>query len=67
MLLKERIAAGIKKARKEKGITMKQLAESLKVNRMTIVRYESGEQNLCSDTIESIAKALGVSVEVIFR
>lgn len=67
MSLKEQIAAGIKQARKEQGLTQKQLAERLNVNRMTVVRYESGDQNLCADTLDAIAKALGYEVRVLIH
>lgn len=47
--------------RKEKGLTQKQLADEIGVNRMTIARYEQGLYSPKSSQIESIAEALDVS------
>lgn len=47
--------------RKEKGLTQKQLADEIGVNRMTIARYEQGLYSPKSAQIESIAEALDVS------
>jgi len=48
----------IKQARKEKGLTQKQLGELLGVTQATIQQYETG--NPKPETLKRIAKALGV-------
>lgn len=52
----------IKNARKNRGWTQKQLEEKTGINEANIRKYESGRQNPKFETIEKIAKALGVSV-----
>lgn len=47
--------------RKKRGLTQKQLADMIGVNRMTIARYEQGLYSPKSAQVESIAEALDVS------
>lgn len=67
MDFKKQVGDSLKKARKEKGLTMAQLAEIMGKDRVTITRYESGKQNLSTETIADICKALGVSPELIIK
>ena len=52
----------IKAARKDKGLTQKQLEELCGINAANIRKYESGRQNPKIETIKRIANALGVDV-----
>lgn len=52
----------IKKIRKSQGLTQKQLENKTGINQANIRKYESGRQNPKFETLEKIAKALGVSV-----
>ena len=55
------IGKRIEARRKEKGLTLKELAEIVGVAGSTILRYENGEiKKIKLPVIESIAKALGV-------
>ena len=67
MDFKKQVGEALKKARKEKGLTMVQLAELMGKDRVTITRYESGKQNLSIETINEICKALKVSPELIIN
>lgn len=71
------IGANIKKFRKEKGLTQKELAEKIgkatitvrkyeaSDTRVSIGNYERGDREPKIGTIQAIADALGVSVEVL--
>lgn len=67
MDLKKQVGVCLKKARKEKGLTMAQLAEIMGKDRVTITRYESGKQNLSTETISEICVALGVTPELVIK
>lgn len=54
------IGENIKKTRKQANLTQRQLAEKLAVSQAMIAQYESGERNPKRETVEKIAKALGV-------
>lgn len=57
----------LKKARKEKGITQKQLASLSGLSFSMVSKLESGEQsNPSFDTIQKLASALGVSTSYLF-
>lgn len=52
----------IKKLRKEKGLSLEQLAELVGTSRQTIHRYETGViSNIPSEKVEQMAKALGTT------
>lgn len=61
------IAAGdsIKKFRKQKGYTQKQLAEKAGISRTALIRYENGETSPSSQILQQIAAVLEVSVSVL--
>lgn len=54
------IGVRIAECRKDKGLTQKQLADRINVNRMTIARYEQGVSSPKDTTLEKIADALEV-------
>lgn len=57
----------IKDARRAKGLTQKELAERSGVSRVTINALETGKlTNTKTDTLRSIAKALGLTLDEIF-
>lgn len=61
------IGDNIKRIRKEKKITQKQLAESINKNIRTIQMYESGEiENIPYLVVEDIAKALEVPLSELY-
>lgn len=53
----------IKNARRNKGLTQKQLGDILGVSHSTIAGYESGNAVPSIDKLSTIAKATGVSIE----
>lgn len=52
----------IRKLRKEKGLTQKQLGELCGIADSNIRKYESGKQNPKLETLQKIAKALDVPI-----
>ena len=62
------IAKNIRLLRKEKEFSQDRLSKKAEVAYNTIVKIESGENpNPTIDTLERIAKALGVSIEKLFK
>lgn len=62
------IAKNIKKLRKEKGISQDRLSKLADLSSNTIVNIESGNNpNPTIETLQKIAKALGVSIEEIIK
>lgn len=55
------IAENIKQIRRKRGMTQKELGELCGINEVNIHKYEYGKQKPKIETIERIAKALGVS------
>ncbi len=61
---KTTIAKNTKKYRKEKGLSQDKLARLADIAHATIIKIESGGiQSPTIDTVQKIAKALGVSLE----
>ncbi len=57
----------IRKVRKQKGVSVAQLAEKIGVTRSTLYRYENGEINKFPvQLIPKIAEALHVSPELLY-
>ena len=62
------IAKNIKKYRKEKGLSQDKLARLADVSHATIIKIESGGiQSPTIDTVQKIAKALGVSLDDLMK
>jgi len=58
------IAKNIKKHRKEKGLSQDKLSRLADVSHATIIKIESGGiQSSTIDTVQKIAKALGIGLE----
>ncbi len=58
------VAKNIKKYRKEKGLSQDKLARLANISHAAIVKIESGGiQSPSINTVQKIAKALGVGVE----
>lgn len=56
------VAENIKRIRKERGFTQKQLAEKCGMTESTLRQYEIGYRNPKIETLHKIAKGLGVSI-----
>ncbi|MDR2449008.1 MAG: helix-turn-helix domain-containing protein [Prevotellaceae bacterium] len=65
-ILQERIRIGqiFAKIRKEKGLSTYQLAELTGIRQPHISRLENGRSNASTDTINKVASALGVRIEL---
>jgi len=64
MSKKTTIAKNIRKYRKEKGLSQDKLARLADIAHATIIKIESGGiQSPTIDTVQKIAKALGVGLE----
>ena len=62
------IAKNIKKYRKERGLSQDKLARLADVAHATIIKIESGGiQSPTIDTVQKIAKALGVGVDDLIK
>jgi transcriptional regulator with XRE-family HTH domain len=62
------IAKNIKRYRKEKGLSQDKLARLADVAHATIIKIESGGiQSPTIDTVQKIAKALGVGIEDLMK
>ena len=61
------VAKRIKQFRKESGLTQVALGEKAGVSPNTIARLERGEHRAASETIEKLAKALGVKASDILN
>ena len=62
------IAKNIKKYRKEKGLSQDKLSRLADISHATIIKIESGGiQSPTIDTVQKIAKALGVGLEDLMK
>lgn len=57
-----KVNENIRKIRKEKGMTQKELGKKLGISQSAIGQFESKETNLKIDTITKIANALAVDI-----
>jgi transcriptional regulator with XRE-family HTH domain len=62
------LAENLKRFRKAKGLTQEKLARLADLTNNTIIKIETGKnQNPTLDTLKSISKALGVSVDELIK
>lgn len=57
----------IRKLRKERGLTQKQLAEGAKVDQSTISYWEKGRQEPTARQRKSLCNALGITQSDLFK
>ena len=62
---RERIGQRIADLRKEKGMTQQGLADIVGMQRNHISRIEAGKYSVGFDTLQSIAEALGGTIDII--
>lgn len=58
----EKILENIKKIRKEKGFTQEQMADELKISRVTYYNIENGKQELSIQKLEKIIEFLNINI-----
>ena len=62
------LAENLRRLRKTKSLTQEKLARLADLTNNTIIKIESGKnQNPTLDTLKSISKALGVSVDELIK
>lgn len=61
-----RIAGGLRRIRKEKGVTLKQLAQRADTSPQTIQRLETGNMTMSLDWLETLCKGLNISPAPLF-
>ena len=57
----------IRRIRKQRGMTLKQLGDAVGVSEAYIRAYEAGRRNPKQQSLEALAAALHVNVEVLTR
>lgn len=62
--LRQAIGRAVAGARRERGLTQKQLAERALIDQAVVSRIERGQTNVTSDLLADVAQALGMCVEV---
>jgi transcriptional regulator with XRE-family HTH domain len=63
----QRVAARVAQLRRQRGMTQEALAGKADINRVTLARLERAEHPPNLDTLERIARALGVTVGDLVR
>lgn len=58
----ERVAARVAQLRQERGLSQEALAEKAQINRVTVARLEAAAHPPNIETLDRIARALGVSL-----
>lgn len=65
-VVKKIVARNLKRSRKVSGISQAELAKMVGVSARYISKLESNPQNLTIETLESIARVLGISIPELF-
>jgi transcriptional regulator with XRE-family HTH domain len=63
----KKFAENMKKIREAKGITQGDIFRATKIERAYVSNLESGKQNPTLETIEKIAKTLGVGIDELLK
>lgn len=63
----EKVGENIRKARKDRGLTQKAMADKMGISQQIISQIEKGRHNVSILTIKRIARVLGKDVEVTLR
>lgn len=58
-------AENLQKQRKARGISQEKLAELAELHRTYIGSVERGERNISIDNMERLARALGVTIQIL--
>ena len=65
--LRHRLGSKIRRLREKKGLSQEEFAEVCELHRTYIGSVERGERNLTVASLETIAKALKISISELFR
>lgn len=63
----QKFGDNMKKIRLEKGMSQGDICRELGLDRAYISNVENGKQNLTISTMEKVAQALGVSVDILLK
>lgn len=63
----QKFGDNMKKIRTEKGMSQGDICRELGLDRAYISNVENGKQNLTLTTMDKIAKALGVDVDILLK
>lgn len=63
----EQVGQLIRQARKQKGLTQKEVSLKLGLTEATVNGYEAGRQNLTVETLSKVATALGLKLEIYLK
>lgn len=64
--LRQKFGGRVRELREERGISLRQFAMQINADKTFISGVERGERSATLDTIEKIAKGLGVSISELF-
>lgn len=63
----QKFGENMKKVRLEKGMSQGDICRALGLDRAYISNVENGKQNLTLSTMEKVAKALGVDIDILLK
>lgn len=61
------LSLNLRRLRVERGLSQERLAFEAKIDRSYVGRIERGTENVTIATIEAMASALGVGIDVLFK
>jgi len=61
------VGENVRRLRIQRNLTLAQLAAELGISHQQLQKYETGVNRLSAGTLCSVAGALGVSIEILFR
>ena len=67
MSIQEKIAKNITAARKDKNYSQEQLAVKADIDRSNYAKIEKGTRNFRIATLDKIAQALEIDIEILFK
>ncbi len=65
LTLGDKVGETIRRLRKARGLSQEALGRKAKVARLTVIRIETGTQSPKLDSLERLAKALGVKLRAL--
>ncbi|AIQ37197.1 hypothetical protein R50345_22690 [Paenibacillus sp. FSL R5-0345] len=65
--IKEVVGARVRELRKEKGMSQEELAHAANLHPTYIGKLERGERNMSVESLEKTTKALGITLEQLFK
>lgn len=63
-MTREELGNKINELRKQRGLSIRELAEKSELNKATIVNLEKGRFSPKVETLENVLKALGAKIEI---